>query len=350
MAATPWSIAQIWNQSFENIPPETIKKRKYLYASELGGSPIEIYYKLKGTPYTNTFTAANRRKMEAGKLFESIVRYVLKRAGILHASQQEANHQIPGCLEVHGRLDFIAGGKVDIVQAEQSSSEMRAYFAGLDFPEIYLQIADRVFEMVKEIAARKQTLQMYVLEIKSVSDFVYRLLERATRAQNFHHLQGAHYLTALDMKMGKVCYINRDDVRIMEKNILNNGETLKEYADWIQTMSDYVLTGTVPPKEPEILFYRDSCSFSKNTVGVEWCKYLTMLYGYESPEQFRDHIEPIVTSHNYVYQRCVTCAKLTDDNVKKIAEYRKKFPDWDNLVDIGKLRRAKMQAAKGAAA
>lgn len=339
-----WQLSEIWNQSFETVPEEKIKKRNYLYASELGNSCIEIFYKLKGEPYTNTFSAANRRKMEAGKLFEAIVRYVLKRAGILKKSQQEANCQIPGCLEVHGRLDFIAGGQIDIAQAEECNGLTKILFDELEFPRIYLDIANQTFEMVKRLAGQKNdTLQVYVLELKSVSDFVYRLIENATRPLNFHHQQGFHYLYALKMKVGKVGYINRDDVRIMEKKIENNAESYKSYAAWIEMMSDYVISNTVPPKEPLVLFHRDTCTFNKNTMGVEWCKYLTKIYGYADPQAFRNDMEDRVKKWNYTYSRCVDCKEMTDENMRQITEARKMFPEWDNLVDLGKLRKAKKE-------
>lgn len=344
--AKHWSLSDIWNQSFETIQDEPIKVRNYLYASELGNSFIEIYYKLRGVPYTNTFTVVNRRKMEAGKLFESIIRFVLKRAGILKRSQQIANYQIPGLLETHGRLDFVAGGTVDLQQAEDCTELIKSLFEELEFPGIYLDIADKVFDMVKGLAGKKDTLHTYILELKSVADFVYRLIENSPRALNFHHLQNYHYLLSLKRPLGKVAYLNRDDVRLMEKKVLNNDASYKEYAEWIGEMTDFHRDIIPPPKEELILFHSDTCSFNKNTTGVEWCKYLKMIYKFDTPEDYRNYILPIVKSMNYVYDRCVNTSVLTDDNKAKIKEYRKLFPNWDHLVDVGKLRKVKKDGFK----
>jgi hypothetical protein len=163
---------------------------------------------------------------------------------------------------------------------------------------------------------------------------------------NAHHLQGYHYLIGTSYKIAKVDYINRDDVRLMEKIIVKDNANLLEYSNWIEKMTDYVKSGTVPPKEPLILWYPDTCTFAKNTTGVEWCKYLTKIYGYEDAEAFRNHIGPLVKSFNYVYDRCVGNKTLTDDNKKNIQAAKQFFPDWDTLVDRGKLRAVLQEGEK----
>lgn len=343
-----WNLGEIWNGAFDNMESETIKAREYLHASELGNSFIEIYYKLRGEPYTNTFSVINRRKMEAGKLFEGIVRFVLKRAGILQKAQEKVDHQIKGCLATHGRLDFVAGGKIDIMQSEQCTTLIKILFDELEFPPIYQQIADNTLAMVQRLAGKKnESLHNYILELKSVSDFVYRLIEGATRPMNTHHLQNFHYLLGKDMPTGKVAYLNRDDVRLMEKKVDNDAKSFEEYKKWIEQMTDYHRSTTPPPKEPLILFHRDTCSFNKNTMGVEWCKYLKKIYGYATTEDFRTDIMPKVTSMNYVFGRCVNNSTMTADNLKVIKEATALFPEWEYYVNLGKLRKEKRIAIKG---
>lgn len=335
-----WTLADLWNEAFDFSEPP-IKPREHLYASELGVSYIETYYKLKGVPYTNTFTAGARRKMEAGKLFEAIIRFVLKRAGILKRHQEKVDHQIKGFLPVHGRLDFIAGGSVDIRQATEFSSLIKILFDELEFPSIYLKIAEKLVEHLKSTKGGK-VMHTYILETKSVSAFVYELIEKAMRPMNFHWVQNYHYLLGKDMPLGKVIYINRDDVRIMEKMVYNDKDAYQAYSGWVGQMSDYWRSQQVPPKEPLILWWDDTCNFGKNTMGVEWCKYLAMIYGYKTTAEFREYITPIVQRFNRVMLRCVNCAKLTDDNHLVIAEAKKLFPQWDNMVDLAKLRRVKL--------
>jgi hypothetical protein len=344
--AKHWTLTDIWNDSFIE-EDEPVRKRNHLHASELGNSFIDIWYKLRGTPYTNTFTDAARRKMEAGKLFEGIIRMVLKRAGILKKAQVEANHQLNGMLAVHGRLDFLAGGKVDLVQAEECLAFMKKFYEELEFPKIYQKIAEKAFEMVKDLAGKTNVpLWIYILELKSVADFVYRLIEDSPRPLNSHHIQIYHYLFALDMKgFGKVDYINRDDVRIMEKKVYRNEQSHKEYASWIEQMTDYANDIVPPPKEQLIIYHKDTGNFAKNTTGVEWSKYLTLIYGYKTTQDFRDHVMPLVKSWNYTMDRCVKCSTMTAENLKAIQAAKTMFPNWDELVDWGKyLAQKKMPA------
>lgn len=344
--AKHWTLLEIWNQSFSEIEEPPIKARNHLHASELGNSFIDVWYKLRGTPYTNTFTDANRRKMEAGKMFEGIVRMVLKRAGILRKAQTEANYQIKGCLEVHGRIDYLAGGKVDLMQAQECVAFIKTFYDELEFPKIFQVIADKTLAMATNLAGKSNVpLWLYILELKSVADFVYRLIEESVRPLNYHHIQVYHYLLALDMSgYGKVCYINRDDVRIMEKKVFRNDESHQEYAKWIGQMTDYASDIIPPPKEQIIVYHKDTGNFAKNTIGVEWSKYLKLIYGYDTTQAYRDHVNPLVKSWNYVMDRCVKCSTMTADNLKAIQEAKKMFPNWDDLVDWGKYKAEKKKA------
>lgn len=342
--AKKWSLTDVWNGAFQQMEDEPIKARPYLHASELGAPFIETFLKMKGTPYTNTFTGANRRKMEMGKMMEAIVRFVLKRAGILKMNQENVDYQIPGYLETHGRLDFVAGGAVDLQQADECNALIKVMFDELAFPKIFQWIADQTLQYARQLAGRpNQPLDLYVLEIKSVGDFMYRLLEKATRALNFHHMQGFHYLLGKGMKTGKVTYVSREDGRLLEKIIQNNGDSYREYEAWIVKMTDFYNGGVRPPLEPLILFDETNCSFTKNIIGVEWSKYLSMLYGFETAQDYRNFAEPKVKNWNYVYKRCVECQNLTAGNKDHITEARKMFPEWDRMVDMGKLRGVLMQ-------
>jgi len=341
----------IWNGAFQQIPDEPIKSRSYLYASELGTPFIEAFLKMKGTPFTNTFSGTNRCKMEVGKLMESIVRFVLKRAGIMKAAQKTVDHQISGLLEVHGRLDFIAGGAVDLQQAETCTSVIKILFQDLEYPPIFAWIADQTLNYARKLAGRSnEPLELYVMEVKSLSDFVYRMLEQAVRAMNFHHVQVYHYLLGENMKIGKVTYISREDARLMEKTVPNNKESHREYENWITEITDYYRSNTRPPLEPLMVFNEDTCSFNKNTIGVEWSKYLKLLYGFETGQDYRNYAMPKVESWNRVYKRCVGCQNMTAANKEHIAEAKKLFPDWDRLVDLGKLKGVTREENQEAAA
>lgn len=336
-----WSLTHIWDQAF-NLVPEEIKPRGYLYASELGGSFIDTYYKMTGIQYSNAPTKVARQKMEAGKVWEAIVKFVLKRAGILKLCQEKVDSQLPGLLEVHGRLDFLAGGLVDLKQSEEITILVKVLFQELGMPEVYLQIADNVLRMVYEMrenGSNSVNLTEYVMDVKSVSNFVFELVQGQGKPSLGHKLQVFHYSSHLKYPAGRITYINRDDCRILELNVYCNGETFGEYSGWITQMTDYWNTGTEPPKEPLIIWNPVTCRFYKNTMGVEWSRYLTMIYGYASPNEFREHVTPLVSGGNRVLGRCAGNKKMTDKNRDMIINFKKVFPcNWDDLVDQAKAK------------
>lgn len=335
-----WTIKQIWDDAFENMQQEPIKLREYLYASELGSSYIDCYYKLKGIPFTNLPTSAARKKMEAGKIFESVILFVLKRAGILKNAQTKIDFALPGCVEVHGKLDFLAGGEIDIKQAEEFTALIKILFEELQMPKVYLSIADSVIRMIQEAKeSEAHTLYEYVLECKSVSNYVWDLIEANREPNPYHKLQIFHYLHGLQKEEGKVIYINRDDVRIMELPVYNNSDNFSHYLKWIEKFTDHWQSKKSPEKEPLIIFNKNTLKFYKNTMGVEWSRYLSLLYGFDSPMSYREYVTPIIKNINYAYQRCISGKKITDGNQESILIAKKFFPDFDYLVDVGKLTR-----------
>lgn len=337
--AIDWKLAQIWDEAFEQ-PDEPIKAREYLYASEVGYGFLENWLKMRGEPFSNTFTASARKKMEAGKLFESVVIFVLKRAGLLKDHQTKVDYALPGCISVHGKLDVIAGGEIDLGQADRMNTLVKFMFEELAMPKIYLKIADKVLQTAQELVKEEgSVLALYVHEVKSVSQYVWDLLEAQNKAMLTHRMQIGHYIGGGVAPEGRITYINREDVRIKEFQQVANGEETGLYRTYMEKMSDYARSSTMPPKEPLITYNADALKFNKNTIGVEWSKYLTKIYGYSSPTAFREEMTPIVKSLNYAFKRCVMGDNLTKKNLEAIAEAKKRFPDWDNMVDIGKLRK-----------
>src|SRR3972149_7230747 len=121
---TSWSFFQIWNKSLENGEERKPQPRERLWASELGNAPVDTYLKLLGTEPSNPPNTRSKRKFEAGNMLEWVVEMVLRRAGIFKDTQAWLSHQYPGMLEVTGKVDFFAGGEVNVTEANKKIDEL----------------------------------------------------------------------------------------------------------------------------------------------------------------------------------------------------------------------------------
>ena len=116
-----WSLSKIWNDSLEESRPQRLlEPREKIWASELGGSLVDRYLKMTAVAPSNPPNPRSLRKFEAGNIWESIIGYVLRRAGILLDKQGWVTYQYNGLLPVSGKLDFVAGGRPDYQKAIES--------------------------------------------------------------------------------------------------------------------------------------------------------------------------------------------------------------------------------------
>lgn len=322
-----WNMATLWNDSFRLIPPKEIVPRDYIYASELGGSFIDRYYKMMGEKPTNPPNFRSLRKFEAGNFFEFILQFVLTRSGLLKQSQQRVKFGLPNMLEVSGRNDFVVGGLVDYEAAKEAIN-----VSGL--PEHFSFVAANVMDYLKE-KYENELLEEYVLECKSAATITFDLIERKKTPIINHKLQLFHYVRGIDkINAGKIFYICKDDLRLQEFNIYKDDKKLLElYTKDIETMTYYYNNKEVPPKCDEVIFDEGSFNFRIN-LQVEWSNYLTKVYGYETPEQFRKTWIKQVASFNRTFKRCVNGDKMTALNLETIKEAKNIFPNWDDLVSL----------------
>lgn len=326
----PWSITDLWNASFDALPPRENKPRSYVYASELGTSFYDLYLRLIGTAPTNPPTLRSRRKFEAGNLYEWALRFVLLRAGLLKATQERVRVELPGCLVVSGKLDFRAGGIMDFTQAEKEIADM-------NLPQFFDVACKRIMAHFKA-QYEGVSLAEYILECKSVSTFVYERNERAGKGNPDHSLQLYHYVLGKNWEAGgKVCYISKDDCRLAEYEVsLEDGDLACAYREYLEKITNYYNAKEHPPKEPMIIFEEAACSFRRNW-RVEYSQYLGH-YGYETPDDFRNQWMPLVARINQTYKRCVNGEKITANNVSVIKEAKLHFPNWMELIEKGKAR------------
>jgi hypothetical protein len=328
--SNPWSLCDLWNNSYAILPVQPVRPRDYMYASELGGSFADRYLKMKGEQYTNPPNERSERKFEAGVMLEEFIKNVLARLGVLKAHQRPIKYALPGCLEVSGKSDFVVGGSsIDYAAARTALEEMI-------LPH---RTKERCFLIINEMERTygDTVLTEYIFELKSASSFVLQSRTEAGCGYNTHSLQSFHYAAGFHVP-AKLVYICKDDMLMAEFPITEDDEKLKKlYIQDVEKMTDYYNADEMPSLEDPIIFDDDACKFYLNKK-IEWSPYLTKLYGFEKPDDFRTRYDGQVKKMVRVYNRCVSCAKMTKLNLEVIEDAKKIFPQWDTLVDIGKVR------------
>lgn len=319
-----WGFAEVWNQSLTTRADRELIPRDYVWASEIGGSMIDRYLKMSGVQYSNAPNNRSLRKFQAGDIWEWICALVLRRAGILIDSQVKLSHQYPGLLRVSGKLDFMAGGKPDWKRARRD-------LAFLGLPEMLYNASLSIINQL-ESQFSDDVLKSIVLEIKSVSSFMYEKYDAIQQPGKHHRCQTFHYLKSQGLDEGHIVYVCRDDCQLLEFGVFNPSSVESEYIEDLTEITNYVVTKTRPPLESEILLDESRFRFEKNWK-IEYSNYLTMLYGYKTPMEYREKVDKFISDMNRVLKRCVTGAKMTDLNLKVIENAKRVFPQWDDLVD-----------------
>lgn len=324
-----WSFQGIWNQSLEQREEKPLSPRNRIWASEIGGSYVDRYHKMRATPYSNPPDKRAFRKFEAGNLFEWIVGMVLKRTGLEVKHQGWIEYKHPGLLEVGGYLDYMVGGVPDFERAEYNMQLMK----DLKIPETFLTLAEKVanYFRVQYANGAKEV----ILEIKSTGSYLFDVYDRTKTTDEKHKLQAFHYLLGQGKDEGHVVYISRDDLRLLEIPIWNPSDLMKVYLEDVKTMTHYHEANVPPPLEPHIVWFPDTLRFAPNWK-VQYSNYLSMLYGFEHAEQFKNVYQKTTSSWNRVYGRCIRGDKMTKLNLEIIEEIKKTFKDFDTYVDMGR--------------
>ena len=308
-----WSFYQIWNKSLEEgTTKRKMEPRDRIWASEIGGSHIDRYLKMIGTEPTNPYNPRSLRKFEAGRIWEHIVGYVLKRAGILLDEQEWLKFQYEGLLPVTGKLDFIAGGNPDYDKALHS---IQNEFSWL--PSFISRATQNIIRTLK--AQYPNGLEKVILEIKSCSSYMFEIYEKNQIANTQHKYQNFHYLKAKGMKEGHIVYLSKDDARMLEFGIFNPSYVEEGYKKDIETMTSYLMNDTRPPLEDTIVYDKEFKRFSANWK-VGYSLYLTMLYGLENQKEFDDLHKPISERWNRVLGRIKEGKDMTDKNKQILDE------------------------------
>lgn len=322
MSPETWSLAGVWNAAVLASEPREVKTRDRIWASELGKGVHDIILKMRGEPMTNPPNARSMRKFEAGNIFEWIVRLVLIRAGILQSSQEWLQHQYPGLLAVSGKLDFIAGG----VPKYDNALEL---IEQLELPEVLSRSMKAVVAYLQE--KYPDGITSRILEVKSVSSFMFESLEKTGQASQNHRMQLFHYLKCKDMARGDVIYICRDDLRMMEVSVLNDEATEEEYRGFIEEITRIYNSGEMPMPEPKIVYDKDTEKFAKNW-NVAYSSYLTKVYGIKDQAEFDEVYQPMAAKWNRVLMRKRAGKPMTDKNKAVVVEIEEAGFDFEELA------------------
>jgi hypothetical protein len=328
-----WEFAAVWNDSLLTYDQKIIEPREHIYASEIGGTFIDRYLKMLGTKPSNPPNARSQRKFQAGAMYEWIVGYVLQRAGLLEKCQVHLKDQWRAdCLQVTGRMDYRAGGIPDFEEAEY---EVRK----LDLPGYAGYAAKQIARQLRE-KYQGDKLQSYAFECKSAGSFVMERLIKTNKPLAHNGAQNFFYALRTNLP-GKLVYVGREDCMLMEFLI---DQTSTEFADIyrkdVEEFSHFFTRKEQPPKEEEFFFEEGNYKFNTNW-RVSYSQYLTLLYGYKTPEEYLQKYKPDMSKFNGAFKRCVDCKEMTKYNKETIAEAKKKFPNWDELVENAKIAKAK---------
>lgn len=321
-----WSFFEIWNESLEEgKKSRSLIPREKIWASELGKAPVDIYLKMKAIQPSNPPNARSLRKFEAGNIWEYIVGYVLRRAGILIDKQKWLSYQYEGLFPVTGKLDYFAGGKPDYDKALSQIEK--------DFDWLPLFIAKATKKIVERLKTEyPDGLENIILEIKSCSSFMFERYLNLGTASPHHKLQLFHYLKATNKREGHICYISKDDARMLEIGVLNPSPIEEVYKETIRMMTHSVTNDICPLPEKPIIFDEMTGRITPNWK-VGYSPYLTYLYGFKDQKEFDDKYRPMAERWKRVIKRIKEGKNLTDNNKEVIKEMEEAGFNIDKIVE-----------------
>lgn len=319
-----WTFVGAWNKSLDEMDRFGAFKRNYVWASQLGNSQVDIWLALNGIPPSNDFDLRGKRKFDAGVMWEWIAELVAKRAGIFLSKQDRVEFGFEDTIKVVGKLDLKVGGKRNLKMIEEVNTALKV----ISLPERFI----KAMESVEKNMRFDTELPTRILEIKSSSAFMYDAQYKNGIPSENHALQCLHYLLATDTKEGAVCYVSKDDARMVEIPIWKDDKELNaKYREVLELATHYYRSKEKPPIEPLIIFDEDRGKFSDNW-NIKYSAYLTMLYGFEKESDYQDTVKGKTASWNRVVGRIKRQERMTDSNLKYIEEIKKDFPNFDEIV------------------
>lgn len=320
-----YDFTRVWNETLEQRAERPIEPREHVWASELGKAPVDIWLKMKGTAPTNPPNNRSLRKFEAGNIWEWVVSIILNRCGLIHDAQRRCEFQYDGLLKVTGKLDFLMS--FTPVDSESAAFTVNAMLEAMKLPEVFV----RAGRSLAETLAKSGGIPRTILEIKSTSAFMFDRYEAKRSASRNHRLQLFHYLKSTGLERGEVCYICRDDCRMLSVPVVNPSATEDDYKWHIAEITGFWNANQQPPIEKCLVWDEDTGKFSANWQ-VAYSGYLTMIYNFRDQQHFDDTFKPVASRWNRVMTRMKNGDKMTDKNKAALDEIRAAGYDPDKLI------------------
>lgn len=281
------TLEKVWNSSL-NLEAWPVKKREYIRASELGKPYLDRWYSMKGIEPTNPFEERVRRVFAAGDQFHWLIRKVFEKAGLVKDFEGEVKLELKDALPLIGHYDILVGGIVDWDKARKNIKEY-----GFSEP-----VEQRALKLVDYLEKEfKEGVPEVIYEVKSVNSIAFWGWQNGTgylqEAYEHHKMQLYAYLLATGIKEGRILYVSKDDLTLLEHVILLDDDLLREKVEKdINEFSKYWFENKRPPKEPDIVFDEAKKKWKPNWK-IERSLYLTKITGLSKEEWLKKTREKV---------------------------------------------------------
>lgn len=247
-----WSIQTIWNELITE--DRKMEPRDYVRGSELGRNYLERYLKMKGVPFTNKFEARILRVFDCGHIFEEdIMLRIFNLLGLVIGTQDEVRVEMPGLLPMVGHHDPQLGGKIDLDVVRQNlkatikierpailddDGNIIKEASVEEIPAVTEWMKNRVWELAKKLKKQYPNgLENIITEMKTVNSMAFWAHKNQDEETGFfkgypHHLlQCWGYLKGKNHPRGRMFYMSKDDLTLMERPVLLSDKELE--AKWV---------------------------------------------------------------------------------------------------------------------
>lgn len=305
-----WSIQTIWNDMLSLADERETKPREHIWASEIGKNYYERYLKMTGVKPDLQYPKRVLRVFAAGDFYERLMGYILVTAGIL--KHDNKRYEIPATektLMVSVKPDFIAGGIPDWEKVKKDLEENPMW---MFFPKLKL-IAEKLIEQL--IEKFPNGLSDLVYEIKSVNSQLFWSKKDYLQEAYPHHAMQLHTeMKATDLPEGRLLYVSKDDLTILEFPLFQNHEEREKlWQKDVEEMTNFIRNKIVPPKPEDVVFdKRKSISFQckklkykiKGCYTHNWEIERSMYFPtitekkFESTDEWLNSLKPIIKEKN----------------------------------------------------
>jgi len=297
-----FSIQGLWNDLITEDRP--MAPRDYIRGSDIGKPYLDRYLAMKGVPYSNPFQSRIKRIFDCGLIFEEAIERIFRILGLLIDSQAEVAVEMPGMLKVVGHYDQRVGGKIDVDKSRKALEDENV-------PEWLKNRASKLLEKLSQ--ENPDGFQTLITEIKTVNSMAFWAHKNVNpetgmfKGYDHHKLQLLTYLLATGEEQGRIFYISKDDLTLMELGVMKDSpDLIEKWEEDVATMTKYYRENIEPPKEDDIIWDEHKKVFVTNWM-IERSNYFTHITGFDSVEKWQDSLKAELKAKNTT--QCKACKK-----------------------------------------